>query len=176
MINPINGAHRTNGPQTLQIDYFAINVVLGQITYRETTMVDSDDKDELDLGEEAGFETLTIDSFFYKELGRRIRKIRKNITIKNTKTKKYKKGSLFKEDEAALEMTVSAVTDSAQAYYNGTVAKSNEDDSYTLSRSAIGLNFSVKSIKSGWYDRLIEEVLLKLAELDYLKESDSDLH
>lgn len=139
-------------------------------------IMNNDEKDDLDYGEEEGFEILSVDSNFHEELLKRIKKIRKNIRFKNTKKRKFKKGLLFNEDEAAIDTVMTAVTDSAQVHHHGSIAKTDKNEAYVISGSAIGLNFTAKAVKTGWYDPLIKSVLSKLAEMDYLNETDSDLH
>lgn len=168
--------HHINGNTTLQKDCFVKFVEDTLITFPEMIMNNDDKNDDFDLGEEEGFEVLTIDTRFYVELAKRVRKVRKNLTLRSTKEVKYKKGNLYNHDESIMETVVQAVTDSNQAYHTGSIAKKNKEDDILLSGSAIGLSFSAKSVKSGWYDELIKSTLKKMAELDYLKETDPDLH
>ena len=121
-------------------------------------------------------EIVSLDALFYSALKKRIKKIRKKIRLDK---KKYARGKLFNDEESAVDSVVTAITDSTQAYHNGTVLKKQTEDyieETILSQNAVGLIFSEKSIKSGWYDPLIKEVLKRLAEIDHEKENHEDLH
>ena len=126
------------------------------------------------MSSEVEEDVLSVDKEFHEALAIRIEGIRKKIRFKDKA--KFKKGKLFKDSNYAIESVLVAISDTAQAYHNGSVAKTDEQEAVLVSGSAIGLGFTASQVELGWYDSIIKVILGRLAEIDSNHETNPDLN